>query len=551
MFQSLVSMRRIEKYLHGAEVDSVPPLDGQLHPIAMQSATITWPQDRVRSTSAAPSAVSTPKQKFLLMDLTLKFPLGELSLICGKLGSGKSLLLLGLLGEADLLTGRITCPRSPPDIIASFSGVLVPEEEWIVQGACAYVPQTAWLRNASIRENILFDLPFVEERYHKTLEVCALLSDLQILEDGDMSEIGERGVNLSGGQKARVSLARAVYSRASVLLLDDVLSAVDAHTARHLFYECLKGDLMRGRTVILVSHHVQLCAPSAGYIVALDNGRVIFEGNRDAFRSSDVLNTLVQSGATDSTDDKEETAVTGVEEAISEKNLPNGNGEGSSETTSTSGTTAIDPEVKPEKNKVPRKLIEEEKRAVGRIGKDIWAAYIGACGGYGYWILFALALMLAALSPVFENGWLRVWTGSALEKEDPRSPIYYITIYSVITAIGLILSTIRWLVLYHGGIHASTVLYKKLLEGVLFANIRFHDTVSRGRLLNRFGNDFEGVDSTLPDNFGRSIMYGLSATTTFLTLTYVGGPPFFLAAVLLGTLYYSSKCFLMLLHTVN
>lgn len=182
---------------------------------------------------------------------------------------------------------------------------------------------------------------------------------------------------------------------------------VDAHTARHLFYECLKGDLMRGRTVILVSHHVQLCAPSAGYIVALDNGRVIFEGNRDAFRSSDVLNTLVQSGATDSTDDKEETAVTGVEEAISEKNLPNGNGEGSSETTSTSGTTAIDPEVKPEKNKVPRKLIEEEKRAVGRIGKDIWAAYIGACGGYGYWILFALALMLAALSPVFENGWLR------------------------------------------------------------------------------------------------------------------------------------------------
>lgn len=88
-------MRRIEKYLHGAEVDSVPPLDGQLHPIAMQSATITWPQDRVRSTSAAPSAVSTPKQKFLLMDLTLKFPLGELSLICGKLGSGKSLLLLG------------------------------------------------------------------------------------------------------------------------------------------------------------------------------------------------------------------------------------------------------------------------------------------------------------------------------------------------------------------------------------------------------------------------------------------------------------------------
>ncbi|OBZ67974.1 hypothetical protein A0H81_12236 [Grifola frondosa] len=91
----------------------------------------------------------------------------------------------------------------------------------------------------------------------------------------------------------------------------------------------------------------------------------------------------------------------------------------------------------------------------------------------------------------------------------------------------------------HGGIHASIVLYKKLLEGVLFANIRFHDTVSRGRLLNRFGKDFEGVDSTLPDNFGRSIMYGLSAVTTLITISIVGGPPFILAAIILGSLYYS------------
>ena len=85
------------------------------------------------------------------MDLTLDFPLGELSLVCGRLGSGKSLLLLALLGEADILTGQVLCPRSPPDVIASFTGVLVPEEEWYVPGVCAYVPQSAWLRNASIR----------------------------------------------------------------------------------------------------------------------------------------------------------------------------------------------------------------------------------------------------------------------------------------------------------------------------------------------------------------------------------------------------------------
>ncbi|OBZ67977.1 ATP-dependent bile acid permease [Grifola frondosa] len=440
LLQSLVSMRRIEKYLNGAEVAAVPPLDGQAHPIALQSATITWPQDRSRGTSAAPSVASTPRQKFVLIDLTLDFPLGELSLICGKLGSGKSLLLLG---------------------------VVVPEEEWIVQGVCAYVPQSAWLRNASIRvsfaaidflfrhiircaavDNILFNLPYIEERYQRTLEVCALLSDLRILEDGDMSEIGERGVNLSGGQKARVSLARAVYSRASILLLDDVLSAVDAHTAHHLYYECLKGDLMRGRTLILVSHHVQLCVPGASYIVALDNGRVQFQGDRDSFRASGVLSTLVQSGATDPADDKEETTVPDVEEiAAVETKSSRATTEHDSDTSSTNVATPPESEEKPEQ-KAPRKLVEEEKRAVGRIGTDIWKAYITACGGYMYWTLFALSLGLAAITPVLENGWLRIWSGSSLEGHQAKSPMYYIGIYAAITTTGLILTTVRFIVLY-------------------------------------------------------------------------------------------------------
>ena len=136
-------MRRIEKYLHGAEVALVEPLSRQSQAIALQNATITWPQDRVRGASATPSVASTPKQKFVLLDLSIDFPLGELSLVCGKLGSGKSLLLLSLLGEADILAGQLTCPRSPPDAIASFVDQVVPEEEWVVQGVCAYVPQVS------------------------------------------------------------------------------------------------------------------------------------------------------------------------------------------------------------------------------------------------------------------------------------------------------------------------------------------------------------------------------------------------------------------------
>ncbi|EMD35635.1 hypothetical protein CERSUDRAFT_85574 [Gelatoporia subvermispora B] len=543
LLQTFVSLRRIEMYLHGAEVAPVPLTDSLSQPIILQSATVTWPQNRAHSSTVS-SAASTPRHKFILMDLSLSFPFGELSLICGKLGSGKSLLLLALLGEADLLAGQIQCPRTPPNAIASFAGVVISQEEWIVQGVCAYVPQSAWLRNASIRDNVLSDLPYDEERYQKTLEVCALLSDLRILEDGDMSEIGERGINLSGGQKARVSLARAVYSRASVVLLDDVLSAVDAHTAHHLYHECLKGDLMRGRTIILVSHHVRLCSAGAKFIVALDNGRIQFQGDPEGFKSSGVLNALVQSGAADASDDKEETAIHGVEEIADKQAKSNDHTEQASEAESSAatvtpvGTEVKRTEVKPEVKKTSRKLVEEERRAVGSISKDIWATYIAAAGGGVYWSIFALALILAALSPVLENSWLRIWSGSSLESETPKSPTYYITVYATITAVGLVISVLRYFVLYHGGIHASAVLHQKLLEGVLFATIRFHDSVSRGRLLNRFGKDIEGVDSNLPDNFGRGLMHALAALITFITITIVGGLPLLLAAIILGTLYY-------------
>ncbi|KJA25547.1 hypothetical protein HYPSUDRAFT_37542 [Hypholoma sublateritium FD-334 SS-4] len=529
MLQSFVSLRRIEKYLNSVEVNAVPPLDQQSKTVAFQSCTATWPQDRTVASRGA-SAASTPKHKFLLVDLSLKFPQGELSLICGKLGSGKTLMLLTLLGEADILTGQVLCPRSPSDSLAFFASVNVSQKDWIIDGVCAYVPQAAWLRNASIKDNILFNLPYDETRYLKTLEVCALLTDLDILEDGDESEIGERGVNLSGGQKARVSLARAVYSRASILLLDDVLSAVDAHTAHHLYNECLRGDLMQGRTVILVSHHVQLCAPGAAYVVALDNGRVQFEGSRDAFYGSGVIATLVQSAEAEeeNTDKEEKEALKVAEENI----LPE---EPESETSSTAASTPASAKLE---KKPARKLVEEEKRAVGRISRDIWETYIWACGSGWYWALFIGVLVIASASPVLENGWLRYWSNSALNGGG-HTPVFYITLYAVITTVGLIIATFRWFILYRGSIHASDILYKRLLESILFADIRFHDTVSRGRVLNRFGKDFEGIDSSLSDNFGRSIIYALSATTTIVTVSVVGGPVFIVAALLLGGVYWN------------
>lgn len=178
-----------------------------------------------------------------------------------------------------------------------------------------------------------------------------------------------------------------------------ISATVDAHTAHHLYNECLRGDLMKGRTVILVSHHVQLCAPGAAYVVALDNGRVQFEGSREAFYSSGVIATLVQSAEAEeeNTDKDEKEALKVAEENI----LPE---EPESETSSTAASTPASGKLE---KKPARKLVEEEKRAVGRISRDIWETYIWACGSGWYWALFIGVLVIASASPVLENGWLR------------------------------------------------------------------------------------------------------------------------------------------------
>jgi ABC-type glutathione transport system ATPase component len=170
---------------------------------------------------------------------------------------------------------------------------------------------------------------------------------------------------------------------------------------------------MRGRTVILVSHHVQLCAPGASYIVALENGRVLYKGDRGGFQSSGVMQSLAHSGAVESTGRDEAEAVvreTNEELLMGEKDDGGGpstpNPEIPSENDYLGGVTSVD-ENPAQKKKGPRKLVEEEARAVGRVGRTVWETYIKACGGGLYWLIFAPAFVLAAVSPIAENGWLR------------------------------------------------------------------------------------------------------------------------------------------------
>ncbi|TFK32340.1 multidrug resistance-associated ABC transporter [Crucibulum laeve] len=520
--QALVSLRRIEKYLNVPEIVAFTKLQECEAPV-IRSATISWPKN-VEHATGLHAMGSTPRPRsFSLENISLEFPPGEVSLVCGKTGSGKSLLLLGFLGEADILSGQVLCPRSPLDHIASCTNI-DPSTPWIVKGTSAYVPQIPWLRNQSIRSNILFNLPYDSERYQKTLEACALIRDLEIFEDGDASEIGEQGINLSGGQKARISLARAVYSRASLLLLDDVLSSVDAHTARHLYHQCIKGELLTGRTIILISHNVQLCGPGAGYIVALDHGRVSFSGSWTDFEGSPIMHSIIYN------------------KSISETKFKDGNRQSIIDSYSETEDDALEedslepgPEILTFAPTKPtsRRFIEEEKRAIGRISRTIWTLYLRACGNRWYWMLFYAILALAATAPILANGWLKIWSSST---STSSRAVYYLSVYAAVSFLSVVCTPIiRWLILFSGSIHASQVLYQKLLQAVLFTNIRFHDTISRGRLLNRFGKDFEAIDVTLPNELGRAMMITLALITTFGTITFVGGWIFFILTIIVGS----------------
>lgn len=203
LLDAYVSVNRIEEFLKAPEkLDDL----GQGESVVFKNASIAWPSDE-----------DEESDRYILRNVNLEFPGTKLSVISGKTGSGKSLLLASILGEVDLLSGTIHVPESP-SICDRCDSEAAPDN-WIIQSSIAFVAQVPWIENTTIKDNILFGLPFNPARYQKVINACALQHDLRMLVDGELTEIGANGINLSGGQRWRVSFARALYSRAGILVL--------------------------------------------------------------------------------------------------------------------------------------------------------------------------------------------------------------------------------------------------------------------------------------------------------------------------------------------
>lgn len=541
------SVQRIEKYLKSPEIEDFAE---ESEEVTFDNATLAWPADDKLD----------DEERFVLRDVTVTFPKGELSVISGKTGAGKSLMLAAILGEVDLLSGKIALPRPPKREDRMDSKAT--KDNWIIPGAIAYVAQIPWIENASIRENIEFGLPHDEERYQKTLEVCALRKDLDMLSDGESTEIGANGINLSGGQKWRVTLARAIYSRAGILVLDDIFSAVDAHVGRHIFEKCLTGELTAGRTRILVTHHVALCQPKTKYLVELGEGKVLNAGLLSELENDGVLDLIKSHEQTDAEirEDENATAVNSNEASDDEVDENGANGDTLKKVLS--------------KQPEARKFVEDEKREQGAIKTHIYSTYLKDSGGFLFWAGCILIFVAAQTLYLGRSWWLRIWTGQYEEESakafhanasrdhgyayavslqqsvdlHPHARVslsssgvnigehtlaFYMGIYVAFAVAGAIVSTFRFLYVYVGSVRASRRLFAKLNFVVLRTPLRWLDTVPVGRILNRFTADFHIIDSQLANSFAFGAGSFLQLVGVIVASLFVSSYLLLLALVLL------------------
>ncbi|KAL5337394.1 P-loop containing nucleoside triphosphate hydrolase protein [Aspergillus crustosus] len=476
-----VSLRRIARFL-GLEDHVDGRVDGD--EITFRDTTVSW--------SFSPSEET--ETRFQLKNLNLNFPSQRLSIISGRSGAGKSLLLQILIGEADVVEGTVTVPhaRTPSN--------LPPAQNWLVDGMVAYVSQDPWIENATIRDAILFGLPYNHTRYEEVLHACALAADLKIFPEGDKTDIGSNGINLSGGQKWRLALARALYSRARILILDDIFSAVDAHVGRHLYENALTGSLAEGRTRILATHHVKTCLGAASYLVKLENGR--------AAQTRTLQSTDAESAGEDNSSDTSDSRAT--------------------------SPARLAPIIRRDSVSKSNKFYEEEKRESGVIKAKVYKRYIEASGGKVLWIAIAVLFVLTLLFTLAIPYWVAVWTRSYEDTTKQvllsqptmndntmtivnrphidKRLVYYGSIYLGISLGSWILEMGRTLIILNGSIKASKTMFEQFTTAILRSPLRFLDTTPVGQILNRYTSDFATLDSDLAERMS----YVLHGTVSIL-----------------------------------
>uniref|UniRef100_A0A8C2FIH3 Uncharacterized protein n=1 Tax=Cyprinus carpio TaxID=7962 RepID=A0A8C2FIH3_CYPCA len=512
MVQTAVSKKRLEKFLSGDDLDTMAITRDDSHSaaVSMTDGTYTWERD------------TEP----VLKNVSLDIKPGRLVAVVGAVGSGKTSLISALLGELHSLKGRIN-----------------------IKGSVAFVPQQAWIQNATVMDNILFGSNLDEERYRSVVDACALGPDLDLLPGRDQTEIGEKGINLSGGQKQRVSLARAVYSSADVYLLDDPLSAVDSHVGKHLFERVIgPTGLLKDKTRILVTHGISFL-PYVDEIVVLVNGVVSEVGSYDGLRASKgAFSEFLE------TYGKEESSNANESDFEQIEMLPEGlepQADGSPEDIVSSTLKRENSFMRLRKNssvrskkdsgdKKGQRLIEKETMETGRVKFSVYLQYLRSMG----WCFITWSFLFYFIQNVAfigQNLWLSDWTEDSVEYFNTTYPNHIRDMrIGVFGALGLaqgFLVFLGTILLADGSISASRTLHTSLLSNILKVPMVFFDTTPSGRIVNRFAKDIFTVDEIIPMSFRSCILCLLGVLGTLFVIC-LATPIFTAVVVPMAVIYY-------------
>ncbi|KAH7929355.1 P-loop containing nucleoside triphosphate hydrolase protein [Leucogyrophana mollusca] len=475
LIQAKVSLDRVNSFLVDTELlDSFSKTDERGTPLFSQSeeeSTVIGFRNALFAWSNRSNGSLTPsKRQFTLhIDDQVFFHRGRINLIVGPTGSGKTSMLMALLGEMHFI------PSGPT------SWFNLPRK-----GGVAYAAQESWVQNETIRENILFGSPYDATRYKKVLYQCALERDLTLFEAGDRTEVGEKGLTLSGGQKARITLARAIYSSAQILLLDDILAALDVHTSKWIVDKCLAGDLVKGRTVILVTHNVAMTSVIAHFVVSLgSNGRIVSQGS--------ISDAIAKDGKLAAEMAKEQEA---IEEAIEE--------------TIDQEPDTIDAEQEVEaETAVDGKLVVAEEILEGHISWPAFKLYLASLGGQYpllFWVVFVGLMVITDLVDSVQTWFLGYW---ASQYEDHAPSEVKVESYLVVYALLLVLASIGylsgWAIYYYGSMRASKTIHKKLIVSVLGTTLRWLDTTPTSRVITRCTQDIRAIDGPFAQGIGMAV----------------------------------------------
>lgn len=551
ILNAFVSLRRLETFLAEEEVEpSITALSdehttleslqrdeaGQRLPIAQQYNT-----ERLEIIGGSFSWSPMPKEQAVqhtlrrseLQDVTVSFPPGVLSVITGPTGSGKTTLLHAILGEIKQTTGTTHLPKWA-----------APGPNGERQSGLSYAAQAPWLEGGkSIKQNILFCYVYNKKRYEDVLHACALLDDLALFEEGDQTQISS--TTLSGGQQARLSLARALYAPSHTVILDDPLAAVDAHVQQHLVRHALGGPIASNRRVILVTHHFAVVSQCTSYLVYLNEGKVKFQGSISDLRRDGKLSGVLaeqRSFIEPHFDQQAESSRHGSASSLRVEECQEASRHHAEGELNTSETTF------PIEKRSARLLYQLEKRRIGAVKLSVYGVYLRVSSP----LLWATIITLTLLARTIGSGesyWIKIW-GEASGDSGRRTGLiahfppaqghenFYLAVYGLI-GLSLVVSVlVRTLIFWTASVRASQQLYVQLLSAVLAARLRFFDTNPLGRILQRFNQDVNVMDNSLPGSFMEFIRL---LPAFFFNLAICGIiVPWFLVPILLFMIWFPS-----------